>query len=211
MTLATDQSIFDWHLDGTSFSGDITERSIAIDRYRDDISKIAMRRPNLTLHGVDFSDWTLERLESIETIEMDSDGCLSDLSGLNERSPVRPIVRLGSALTPLREWEGFVEAISAESFFVKLSDVTDTAGLPTDEAEFELKDLSGADRELLRVGSIIRWVVGFERLANDQRQRVSRVHVRRIPVFRVSGIDEARNEAEQLLKGILVDDASEVE
>ena len=85
------------------------------------------------------------------------------------------------SFSPISEWEGYVTAISDTTFFANLVNIKDESGLPDDEAEFQLLDLSESERMNLQIGSVVRWVVGFEKLANDMRQRVSRVHVRRLP------------------------------
>ena len=101
--------------------------------------------------------------------------------------------------TPMQEWEGFVTYCDDSIFTAKMCDVKDGNGVPTDEVEFQLNELPPEDRSRIELGAIVRWAIGLERHPDDRRQRVSRVHLRRLPVFTKADLKRAESEADFLL------------
>lgn len=125
-----------------------------------------------------------------------------------ERRPVTPIQRRIRTFTPLQEWEGYVTAITDENFVARIASLGDRSEAPEEEATFSLQDLRQSEQKEIEVGSIIRWVVGLERQANDMRQRVSRVHLRRVYGSSPRQIEAARREARKFLEDMNWDDPS---
>ena len=86
-----------------------------------------------------------------------------------------------ATLCALQEWEGCVVEIGDETFEARLLEVTAGARSDTESAAIPLGEIShGRDR--VRVGSIFRWVIGYERTPGGTTQRVSRIHFRDLPV-----------------------------
>lgn len=209
MAVAAEQKIFDWHTENAGYSGEMAEQASGATRLAQDIAAVAQRASHSKpLVDSNSSSVSAQEQARLATTLVDNGEHALDVSAYSERVGLRPQKIIGSSLAPLKEWEGFVEHIGDRTFFVKICDVKDPSGIPSDEAEFELRDLPESDRRNLRIGSIIRWVIGYERLPTDQRQKVSRVHVRRLPVFTTSDLVSAYNEADRLLAGLLVDGSS---
>ena len=98
-----------------------------------------------------------------------------------------------SSLHPLQEWEGFVLAIRPTVFLARLADVTHGAAHIEEEAEIPRCELSDEDNTRLREGSIVSWVIGYERSPAGSKKRVSQIVIRDLPV--VTRSDLARAEA----------------
>jgi len=112
------------------------------------------------------------------------------------------------SLTPISEWEGYVEDIDEEEFTVRLVDTKSSSSLPEDLATFRKSELSQRDRELLVPGAIVRWVVGLERLPSDQRRRVSELHFRNLPAHSTRDFDRAKKRARDLIESIDLDEST---
>ena len=112
-------------------------------------------------------------------------------------------------LHPIAEWEGFVESITADEFSVRMVNVRSNSLLPTDQTTFNRNNVSDYDQQLLRVGAIVRWVVGRERLPTGQVRNVSELYFRRLPAHSEKDFIRAHNKAEKLLEMIVWEDEAE--
>lgn len=92
----------------------------------------------------------------------------------------------------LQEWEGHVVDIGEDEFTARLVDLT--AGLTYEslEAIIPMAEISGRDASRMVVGSIFRWVIGYERSPEGTRKRVSQIVFRDLP--RVTSTDLRRGE-----------------
>lgn len=127
---------------------------------------------------------------------------------LSSRQNSNPHLTRQRTLTPLSEWEGYVESILDDAFIVRMVNIRSKTNLPDEDAVFSKADLSRHQREMLREGAIVRWVVGLERLPNDQRRRVSELHFRRLPAHTKRDFDRALQKAEALLEALSFDDSA---
>jgi hypothetical protein len=109
------------------------------------------------------------------------------------------------SLQPLQEWEGYVLDIRADTFTARLADVTAGSKLEEEIAEFPLADLSDDDRQLLAIGAIFRWVIGYQRSPAGTKRRVSQVTFRRLPAWTKSELKQANKRAQELVTGIIWD------
>ena len=82
-----------------------------------------------------------------------------------------------------QEWEGYVVAIDETKFTARLVDLTAEASYEEEEAEIPLEEVSEADAERMRIGSLFRWVVGIRRSATGQKERVSLIVFRDLPAM----------------------------
>lgn len=205
MRATAEQSIFEYRLESSEYTGrsDVFEKISG--EYTLHISH-AIQEKKMEAQGASSSN--IKKLGRSSTVERKD--LLERIIPPTERYPnlLARKSRLSSSFTPNYEWEGYVVHVDNEKFIVNLSDVHDEEGSVTDQAEFDLKELPEADQRRIETGSIVRWLVGLEILPNDQRQRVSRVHLRRLPVFTKHDIDSALEEARNILQGMEVDDAS---
>ncbi len=86
-----------------------------------------------------------------------------------------------ATLHALQEWEGHVVEIRSDEFVARLVDLT--AGLlhESEEAIIPLAEISERDVARMVVGSIFRWVIGYERSHEGTRRRVSQIVFRDLP------------------------------
>ncbi len=94
-----------------------------------------------------------------------------------------------------QEWEGYVVEIIEFNFVANLIDLTAKAVVEKEEAVIPLEELSDCDQAMLEVGSIFRWVIGYENFPSGTKRRVSHI------VFRdLSAISES--ELKEMLLGL---------
>ena len=67
------------------------------------------------------------------------------------------------------------------SFVARLVDVTIGASHEEEEAVIPRAELSESDDAKMRVGSIFRWVIGYERTRGGTKRRVSQMVFRDLP------------------------------
>ncbi len=94
--------------------------------------------------------------------------------------------RLASAppravLHALQEWEGYVVEINRDDFVARLVDMTAGLSHEEEEAIIPLEELSECDVANMTVGSIFRWVIGYERSPGGMKKRVSQIVFRDLP------------------------------
>ncbi len=122
----------------------------------------------------------------------------------------KTMARRGRTLDPTAEWEGYVESITEDEFSVRMVNVRSKSPLPADQATFNKNDVSEYDRQLLKEGAIVRWVIGRERLPTGQVRNVSELYFRRLPAHSNKDYERASRKAETLLKAIIWEDEAKV-
>ena len=83
----------------------------------------------------------------------------------------------------LQEWEGYVIKIDEKNFVARLVDLTVGLGPEEEEAEIPMSVLSDEDKVKLRLGSIFRWVIGYERHVTGKRRTGSEIVLREVPLI----------------------------
>ena len=106
--------------------------------------------------------------------------------------------RTQSDFVSLQKWEGVVTDIREDFFTARLINLTNNA--PDETAEFPLEEISEDDHPLLKEGAIFYWNIGYRNKYSGQRERVSLVRFRRLPVWQKDEINAAQKEAENLLE-----------
>ena len=86
-----------------------------------------------------------------------------------------------STLHARQEWEGYVLELHDKEFEARLIDVTADASHEGEEATIPLEELSDHDVKRIRIGSIFRWVIGYERSPAGIKKRVSHIVLRDLP------------------------------
>ncbi|MCY3997711.1 MAG: hypothetical protein OXF07_16385 [Rhodobacter sp.] len=81
----------------------------------------------------------------------------------------------------LQEWEGYVASIGDDAFVARLVDLTAGATHESEEATIPLDEISHRDAANMEVGSIFRWVIGYERSPGGTQKRVSQIVFRDLP------------------------------
>ena len=106
-----------------------------------------------------------------------------------------PLANASSPATPslhaLQEWEGYVLEIRDDEFTARLVDLTTGASYEDEEADIPLCEVSVADAGKMQVGSIFRWVIGYERAAGPVR-RVSQIVFRDLPAVSQGDLSASR-------------------
>jgi len=96
----------------------------------------------------------------------------------------------------LQKWEGAVLEIKKDSFIALLIDLTKES--PDETAEIPLEEVSEDDRNLLKEGSVFYWNIGYLNKICGQRERISLIRFRRLPLWSKEEIDAAKCEAERI-------------
>lgn len=78
-------------------------------------------------------------------------------------------------LRPKQEWEGRVTAIREDEFDARLLDLTAGDEVDCESATMGLEEADRGDRAMMRVGSIFRWVIGYEKTVGGRCRNVSRI------------------------------------
>ena len=89
-----------------------------------------------------------------------------------------------TSLHALQEWEGYVIEIGEADFTARLLDITAGASIEGEEADIPLSEISEADAARMKIGSIFRWVIGYERSTrNLSIKRISQIVFRELPAI----------------------------
>lgn len=107
--------------------------------------------------------------------------------------------------TKLQEWEGQVQEVDAHHFTARLVDITSGDKEETEEADLSIDDLSEGDRELLVPGAVFRWIIGH-RFNYGQKERFSRLVIRKLPIWTEAEIKAADREANELYNELFGND-----
>lgn len=105
-------------------------------------------------------------------------------------------------LRALQEWEGYVVSIDDDEFVARLVDVTAGMSYDSEEAIIPLDELSDRDATSMTVGSIFRWVIGYERSPEGTRKRVSQIVFRDLPRMTDGDLQAGREWACKMVPGL---------
>jgi hypothetical protein len=103
-----------------------------------------------------------------------------------------------ASLVVLQTWEGYVSDVGDETFSAKLADLTDEANLTPEVVEFSLDDVDPDDRELVRLGGVFRWIIGYREQPFGRRERVSSLVFRRLPCWTAEDLARAESESQAM-------------
>lgn len=62
------------------------------------------------------------------------------------------------SLTPIAEWEGYIDQIKGNEFFVKMVNINTDKSIPEDLATFSVNEVSEHDQKLLKEGACVRFI-----------------------------------------------------
>ena len=112
----------------------------------------------------------------------------------------QPQVRRSPPVTlhALQEWEGYVTEIHDTEFTAKLTDLTAKATYAGEEAIIPIDEISEADADKMQVGSIFRWVIGYERTAGTKK-RVSHIVFRDLPAITKTDLRDGEEWARKIM------------
>ena len=105
-----------------------------------------------------------------------------------------------ASLHPLQEWEGYVTDIDENAFGARLLDLTAGDVVEQEEATIPLEEISVEDRSRMNIGSIFRWVIGYERSVGGMRKRVSQIVFLDLPPMTEQDLERGSEWADRLVK-----------
>ena len=114
--------------------------------------------------------------------------------------PVHP--SLSASFHALQEWEGHVLDVDETNFVARLLDVTAGASHEEEEAVIPRAELSDDDDARMGVGSIFRWVIGYERSPTGTKKRVSQIVFRDLPVITPSDLRGGEAWAQEMARSL---------
>ena len=106
------------------------------------------------------------------------------------------------SLTPIAEWEGYIDQVKGNEFFVKMVNINTNKSVPEDLATFSVSDVSEHDLKLLKKGAYVRFILGRERFPSGEIRNVSQLFFRRLPAHSKKDFDRANRKAKDLLDSI---------
>jgi hypothetical protein len=109
--------------------------------------------------------------------------------------PVVPVSRENFEI--LQKFDGTVLSVTKDSFVARLVDRTNAA--PEEEAEIPFAEIMAGDRELVKPGAVLYWVIGYRREAHGQLSRSSVIRFQRLPAWSPADVERAKQAAEKLL------------
>lgn len=115
-------------------------------------------------------------------------------------APTRPAP--AASFHALQEWEGHVLSVDETNFVARLLDVTAGASHEEEEAIIPRIELSEDEDAKMRVGSIFRWVIGYERFPAGTKKRVSHIVFRDLPAITSSDLQEGEAWAQEMARSL---------
>ena len=114
--------------------------------------------------------------------------------------PRLPPPRPSATLHALQEWEGYVVEMDGDELVVRLVDLTVGSTHEEEEAVIPLAEVSEHDAATVGVGSIFRWVIGYERSPFGTKKRVSQIVFRDLPRMTERDFGEGRRWARETIR-----------
>jgi len=99
-----------------------------------------------------------------------------------------------------QNWVGYVIEIKNTTFFARIEDARAIEGT-FEEVEIDRKDIEDEDLELLQVGSVFYWSVGYE-YRNGTKSKQSIFRFKRLPKWTSRNIDAAKDLADDLFNNL---------
>jgi hypothetical protein len=127
---------------------------------------------------------------------------LNKLNILTPQISKKPYPKYKNYISKSQNWIGYVISIDKETFSAKLEDINN----PTtyEIAEFELNDISPGDLNLLKLGAIFYWSVGFGN-QNGQHIKQSFIRFKRAALIHEEEFDKLMDEADNIYKNLTWD------
>lgn len=101
----------------------------------------------------------------------------------------------------LQEWEGQIQEVRNDYFTARLVHLTSRETEETEEVELPISDVPDGDRTLVVPGATFRWLIAY-RYTQGDKERFTRVTIRRLPAWTDAEIKEADREATELHEAI---------
>lgn len=135
---------------------------------------------------------------------------IDDKSNLFQKEiPESPIVwypfkyQRPTLFTSFIKWRGVVLKIYKDCFLCRLVDQDGNS--PDEEAKILLSEISKEDLQLIDIGAVFYWSIGYQTNPSGTRTRSSIIRFRRLPVWRSEELSEAQKKAEKTLIALGID------
>ena len=161
--------------------------------YANRIAASLQQRRDSAMRDTEIAETTIEDLPTSNGIGPGI-GAVIDLPDIARLSRTLP----QTSFHLLQEWEGYVIEIGEDDLTVRLLDLTAGSSHEEEEAVIPLSEISEDDLKRLRLGSIFRWVIGYERSASGTKRRVSQLVFRDLPVMTKQDIAEGEEWARRV-------------
>lgn len=125
-----------------------------------------------------------------------------DLSAILDFPRQTTLQRKRPTFYALQEWEGYVDAVKDDEIIAQLVDITAGSSNETLEANIPLAEISQHDADNLKVGSIFRWVIGYERSPEGSKKRVSQIVFRDLPRMTENDLIEGERWAHKIMQSL---------
>lgn len=102
----------------------------------------------------------------------------------------------------LQEWEGYVTEVNDKEFSANLIDLTAGASYEKEEADIPIDEIAEDDASKIRVGSIFRWVIGYERSETGTKKRVSHIVLRDLPAITKTDLRGGEKWARKIMEAL---------
>lgn len=125
-----------------------------------------------------------------------------DLTRILDFPPQRVHRPPATTFHAIQEWEGYVVAIGEREFVAHLIDLTAGSSHEEEEAAIPVAELSDDEAAKMRMGSIFRWVIGYERSPAGTKKRVSQIVFRDLPAMTRTDLQEGAAWAQKVLRAL---------
>ena len=173
-----------------------------------DLAEIYGKKASLYWCGTPLSnDASVERYLGVvmDTLELSNEQQSSFELSLEEIQKDEPALRIidkeqeSRALT-FQKWKGVVKDVSKDTFVGQLTDLLDN--VPEEQAEFFRADIQDDDKDLLSVGAVFYWCIGYVYSSSNQVTRASFLRFQRLPLYSQDSVKMATQKAKDIQDGI---------
>ncbi len=181
---------------GFSGNGNLGSAERGIVRHANDAIDLALAHTDAALAtGERKRDAQAEFLPASFNHELGRHGFSRILDFPQPSVPPQPTVTFHA----IQEWEGYIIDIGDTDFVARLVDLTAGASHEEEEALIPLDEISDDDAAGMQLGSIFRWVIGYERSAAGTKKRVSQIVFRDLPVVTKSDLRDGEAWAREII------------
>jgi hypothetical protein len=93
-----------------------------------------------------------------------------------------------------QQWEGYVESLTANGFHALLVDMSSSSN-EEERTEVAFGEVSDFDRQLVQPGAVFYWSLGYRVRPSGQREGMSVIRFRRLPVWTAEELESAHRAA----------------
>jgi hypothetical protein len=132
---------------------------------------------------------------------------IESLSRLHSLSDLRP--KRTASFSALQEWEGYVVGLSDTHVLANLIDLSKPGSRADNAAQIPLEEFSDHDLRRVRLGSVFRWAIGYQRSPSGTKMRVSQIVFRELPQWTAKELEHSEKEATELAASLNKSDAQD--